>query len=158
MASYLSPSSPVPLHDLGFDLIPQMNCLYLSDYLTILLAGTAAVRLLVFKKDIRPLRTISLIFERISVGYLVRSSMVFMTSLPDPRPSCERVTTGIWTTFQAHRCGGTISKSSLTVRLSLFRTHVSIRHYGLVLVESGILVWYVDDFIGNLWNIFGHCK
>ena len=36
----------------------------------------------------------------------IPSFTVFATSLPDPRKGCERITSSIWSTMRAHRCGG----------------------------------------------------
>ena len=122
-----------------------MDCLYMSDLLTVLLAGGAAIRLLILKMDQRPFMTISFILERMSVGYLLRSSMVFMTSLPDPRPSCERVDGAILTTFQAHRCGGIFVVYFLHSSLDcLFSGH------SFLFVTMGLYWWRVNSWFGKL--------
>lgn len=119
MASHRSPpndSFPI-LPDWGLELVPIVNALWLTDAFVLSSAGAVLIYLLVF--DIRPLAHSLRIGHVISAAYFLRSLSMLVTSLPDPRPGCVRVSKNFFTTFALHRCGDCIFSGHMSL-LTIF--------------------------------------
>lgn len=81
-------------------------------------AGAALLYLLFL--DSRPLAHLLRIGHTISAAYWLRSLSMLVTSLPDPRPGCARVSGGFFTTFLLHRCGDCIFSGHVSLLTILF--------------------------------------
>lgn len=107
IASALSPPNtdfPI-LPDLGLSAVPPLRILWLTDLFV--QTPTIYTLLYIFLLDPQPIISLARIWQTVSIAYILRSISMVVTSLPDPRPGCLRVTTNFLTTFTLHRCGGT---------------------------------------------------
>ncbi|ORX74995.1 hypothetical protein DL89DRAFT_254751 [Linderina pennispora] len=93
------------LPDVFFDWIGMIELLWLTDMFDALMFVPTA--LLVVTHE-RPWRVISRMGCAWSLASLIRITTVAITSVPDPRPSCEYVVGNVFTTFTLHRCGDAI--------------------------------------------------
>lgn len=108
MANVASSRSPdntvVPiLRDVGFEIIPQMNDISLMDDFDFILALIALIYALIFIPA--PLYVISQVLNLNTMTNLLRITTVAITSFPDPRLGCDRITGNPFTTISLHRCG-----------------------------------------------------
>lgn len=84
-----------------------------------LFSATVVLTYLLFF-DIRPLAHSLRIGHAISAAYCLRSLSMLVTSLPDPRPGCVRVSKNFFTTFALHRCGDCIFSGHMSLLMIFF--------------------------------------
>ncbi|ORY05328.1 hypothetical protein K493DRAFT_333569 [Basidiobolus meristosporus CBS 931.73] len=106
-ASYRSPSNrtnPV-MPDAGFEVIPEMHNIGLTDAFDGITFAFLALLVLAHRTPLK------IVVHALCVSFMnniMRTTTVAITSVVDPRPSCEQVTSNFWFSFALHRCGDAI--------------------------------------------------
>ncbi|KAK9764242.1 hypothetical protein K7432_008420 [Basidiobolus ranarum] len=123
-ASYRSPSNKVNpiMPDAGFEVIPEMHNISLTDAFDAI-TFSFLVLLVLFHRT--PLR---IVVHALSVSFMnnvMRTTTVAITSVVDPRPSCEQVTGKFWWTFTLHRCGDAIFSGHTSIFMLCFMVWVT---------------------------------
>ncbi|KAJ1924130.1 hypothetical protein IWQ60_005424 [Tieghemiomyces parasiticus] len=105
VASYRSSliQHQVPLPDLGFEVIPEIRELWMTDLFDALMFAPTAIMATFFNR--RPNYILVKGIGSSLICNIMRITTVAITSVPDPRPGCEFVMGDFWTTFRLHRCG-----------------------------------------------------
>ncbi|KAK9767571.1 hypothetical protein K7432_002543 [Basidiobolus ranarum] len=106
-ASYRSPSNTVNpiMPDAGFEVIPEMHNIGLTDAFDGITFAFLALLILTHQTPLRiAVHALSCSF----MNNMMRTTTVAITSVVDPRPGCEHVTSNFWWTFTLHRCGDAI--------------------------------------------------
>ncbi|KAJ2778334.1 hypothetical protein H4R18_004665 [Coemansia javaensis] len=93
------------LPDVFFGFIGRVELLWMTDMFDALLFVPTA--LLVVAHE-RPWRVVSRLLLAWTLASLIRITTVAITSLPDPRATCEYARGSVFTTFTLHRCGDAI--------------------------------------------------
>ncbi|KAJ1953339.1 hypothetical protein GGI12_006034, partial [Dipsacomyces acuminosporus] len=93
------------LPDVFFDFIGYVDKLWMTDMFDVLMFVPTV--LLVLSHE-RPWRVISRLGLAWTLASLIRITTVAITSVPDPRPTCEYVVGNVFSTFTLHRCGDAI--------------------------------------------------
>ncbi|KAJ1720945.1 hypothetical protein LPJ53_004469 [Coemansia erecta] len=93
------------LPDVFFEFIGYVDMLWLTDMFDALMFVPTV--LLVLSHE-RPWRVVSRLLLAWGLASLIRITTVAITSVPDPRPTCEYATGNVFTTFTLHRCGDAI--------------------------------------------------
>ncbi|KAJ2723489.1 hypothetical protein GGI07_002613 [Coemansia sp. Benny D115] len=93
------------LPDVFFEFIGYVDMLWMTDMFDALMFAPTA--LLVLSHE-RPWRVVSRLLLAWGLASLIRITTVAITSVPDPRPTCEYVVGNVFTTFEMHRCGDAI--------------------------------------------------
>ncbi|KAJ2612944.1 hypothetical protein H4S08_002479 [Coemansia sp. RSA 1365] len=93
------------LPDVFFEFIGILELLWMTDMFDALMFVPTA--LLVMWHE-RPWRVVSRLLLAWGLASLIRITTVAITSVPDPRPSCQYVEGNVFTTFTLHRCGDAI--------------------------------------------------
>ncbi|KAJ1656803.1 hypothetical protein IWQ61_003687 [Dispira simplex] len=94
------------LPDLGFEVIPHIRELWLTDFFDALMFAPTAIMVTFFRP--RPNYVLVKGLMSSAICNLLRITTMAITSLPDPREGCEFVLDDFWSTFQLHRCGDCI--------------------------------------------------
>ncbi|KAF9298828.1 hypothetical protein BGZ88_004061 [Linnemannia elongata] len=104
VASYLSPdNTETPkLPDRGFEAIPSITLLWLTDLADALLFVPT---ILLIATHYRPLYLLCKVLLVWSLCNIMRITTVAITSMPDPRDGCIRSLGEFFTSFSLHRCG-----------------------------------------------------
>ncbi|PJF16622.1 hypothetical protein PSACC_03619 [Paramicrosporidium saccamoebae] len=92
------------LPDLGLAIMPHIKMIWLTDL--VVQTPVLYTFVYIFIADPQPVLSICRIGNTLSIAYLLRCVSMVVTSLPDPRPGCVRITSKVFTTFTLHRCGG----------------------------------------------------
>ncbi|RKP23903.1 PAP2 superfamily C-terminal-domain-containing protein [Syncephalis pseudoplumigaleata] len=105
VASIRSPDNRVvaPLPDAGFEKIGKIAALYLTDLFDAIAILPAVIFLLCVHRT--PLACAVQTLIACSIGCILRITTVAITSFPDPRLDCERVTGSPFHSVSLHRCG-----------------------------------------------------
>ncbi|KAI9598945.1 PAP2 superfamily C-terminal-domain-containing protein [Syncephalis fuscata] len=105
VASKRSPDNHVvaPLRDAGFEKIGQISALYLTDVFDAIAIIPAVLYLLLAHRT--PMSCAVQALIACTIGCLMRITTVAITSFPDPRLDCERVTGSPFDSVSLHRCG-----------------------------------------------------
>ncbi|KAJ2767329.1 hypothetical protein IWQ56_003373 [Coemansia nantahalensis] len=93
------------LPDVFYEFIGYVELLWMTDMFDALMF--VSTTLLVLSHE-RPWRVTSRLVLAWGLASLIRITTVAITSVPDPRPSCEYVTGNVFTAFTLHRCGDAI--------------------------------------------------
>ncbi|KAJ1787457.1 hypothetical protein IW139_001598 [Coemansia sp. RSA 353] len=93
------------LPDVFFEFIGAVELLWMTDMFDALMFVPTA--LLVAWHE-RPWRVVSRLLLAWGLASLIRITTVAITSVPDPRPSCQYVEGNVFTAFTLHRCGDAI--------------------------------------------------
>ncbi|KAJ2303691.1 hypothetical protein IWW55_002799 [Coemansia sp. RSA 2706] len=93
------------LPDVFFGFIGFVELLWMTDMFDALMFVPTAA--LVMSHE-RPWRVVSRLLLAWGLASLIRITTVAITSVPDPRPSCQYVSGNVFTAFTLHRCGDAI--------------------------------------------------
>ncbi|KAI8320784.1 hypothetical protein GQ54DRAFT_262925 [Martensiomyces pterosporus] len=93
------------LPDVFFDFIGYIDMLWMTDMFDALMFVPTA--LLVLSHE-RPWRVVSRLLLAWGLASLIRITTVAITSVPDPRPTCQYALGNVFTKFTLHRCGDAI--------------------------------------------------
>lgn len=110
----MSPSNdlfPV-LPDLGLYFVPKMSVLWLTDFFVQIPVLLTLVNVILLEPQ--PILYTIRIGNVLSMAYILRSTTMLVTSLPDPREGCQQITNAFWSTVVFHRCGDCIFSGHMT--------------------------------------------
>ncbi|KAJ2161133.1 hypothetical protein GGF46_001723 [Coemansia sp. RSA 552] len=93
------------LPDVFFGFIGLVELLWMTDMFDALMFVPTTLLVLAHE---RPWRVVSRLGLAWGLASLIRITTVAITSVPDPRPSCEYAKGNVFTTFTLHRCGDAI--------------------------------------------------
>lgn len=93
------------LPDVFYEFIGYIDDLWMTDMFDALIFFPTVLLVLSHQ---RPWRVVSRLLLAWGMASLIRITTVAITSVPDPRPTCEYVTGNVFTTFALHRCGDAI--------------------------------------------------
>lgn len=100
-----SQANDLILPDLGFEWLPHIKSLFLTDLFDFLLLIPSLILILVSRT---PLLILVKAFLTSTIANLLRITTVATTSLPDPRIGCQVVTENFFTNLRLHRCGDSV--------------------------------------------------
>ncbi|KAI8054705.1 PAP2 superfamily C-terminal-domain-containing protein [Syncephalis plumigaleata] len=105
VASKRSPDNRIvaPLRDAGFEKIGELRALYLTDVFDAIAIIPAVLFILLYHRT--PLSCAVQAMIACCIGCILRITTVAITSFPDPRMDCERVTGSPFHSVSLHRCG-----------------------------------------------------
>ncbi|RKP39367.1 PAP2 superfamily C-terminal-domain-containing protein, partial [Dimargaris cristalligena] len=101
------------LPDLGFEVIPPVDQLWLTDFFDALMFAPTAIMTALFNR--RPNYILVKGIGSSLIVNIMRITTVAITSIPDPRIGCEFVTGDFWSTFRLHRCGDCMFSGHTTI-------------------------------------------
>lgn len=89
----------------GLKFVPQIQELWLTDLFTNIPIIMTSIYIPLI--DGQAVLSLCRIGQTLTIAYILRSVSMLVTGLPDPRPTCQRVTANFFTSAPLHRCGGT---------------------------------------------------
>ncbi|KAJ1982494.1 hypothetical protein H4R35_000276 [Dimargaris xerosporica] len=101
------------LPDLGFEVIPHVDALWLTDFFDALMFAPTAIMVALFNR--RPNYIMAKGLTSSFICNVLRTFTIAITSLPDPRVGCEYVLDDFWGTFKLHRCGDCMFSGHTTI-------------------------------------------
>ncbi|KAJ1901649.1 hypothetical protein LPJ66_000617 [Kickxella alabastrina] len=93
------------LPDVFFEFIGYIDKLWMTDMFDVLMFIPTGA-LVIWHE--RPWRVVSRLLLAWGLAALIKITTMAITSVPDPRPTCEYVVGNVFTTFTMHRCGDAI--------------------------------------------------
>ncbi|KAJ2699437.1 hypothetical protein FB645_005318 [Coemansia sp. IMI 203386] len=93
------------LPDVFFEFIGYVDLLWMTDMFDALMFVPTVFLVLSHE---RPWRVVSRLLLAWGLASLIRITTVAITSVPDPRPTCEYAVGNVFSTFTLHRCGDAI--------------------------------------------------
>ncbi|KAI8143801.1 PAP2 superfamily C-terminal-domain-containing protein [Fennellomyces sp. T-0311] len=177
IASSLSPDNAVypQLPDVGFMLLPQINTLWLTDLFDAILVLPTILLIITHRKPAYVGITWMLTSTLCNIE---RVASVAITSFPDPRSGCEKVSDSFLSKVSAHKCGDCMFSGHTVLfvicacawttytpaRLTIARTAIIVTVWSLVATGSAVVImnrahytvdvlvaWYVG--IGNWYTV-----
>jgi len=155
-ASYLSPNNKTfpMLPDLGFDVVPHINALWMTDLFTNGVIVPSVAYLLTL--DPHPAHSTVRLSQTFSLVYLMRCVALVVTSFPDPRPGCQKVTDNFFTTIVFHRCGDCMF-SGHTSALAIFSLYwISQSSERFKHLVNVIRLMVCSSFFFGIWAIIAN--
>ncbi|KAJ1911613.1 hypothetical protein IWQ60_010053 [Tieghemiomyces parasiticus] len=110
-SSFIQHSERLP--DLGFEVIPEIQELWLTDLFDVLMFAPTAIMATFINR--RPNYILVKGLGSSLICNIMRICTVAVTSLPDSRAGCQFVTGDFWTTFRLHRCGDCMFSGHTTI-------------------------------------------
>jgi hypothetical protein len=125
------------MKDLGFEFVPKVQLLWLTDFFDGIMVAIMGLLLLISPSKFEVL---SKILMTSTLCNFLRVTTLVSTSCVDPRTSCEVVTGNIWTTVALHRCGDCMySGHTILLALAAISWHFYCPQF--LRIVSRIAVW-----------------